>query len=52
MSNNTYLNIVVIFKKIFKKLNIIEMRNLVVTSTRKKGYFKLTGKNKSLDGKE
>ena len=30
-------------------MNIIEMQNLIVTSTRKKGYFKLTGKNKSVD---
>ena len=32
-SNNTYLNIIEIFNKLFKKLNIIELRNLVVTST-------------------
>ena len=33
-------------------MNIIEIRNLIVTSTGKKGYFKLTGKNKSVDGKK
>ena len=42
--NYTYLNIVEIFNKLFKKMNIIEIGNLIVTSTRKKGYFKLTGK--------
>ena len=35
-SNNTYLNIIKIFNKLFKKLNIIELRNLVVTSTKAK----------------
>ena len=39
-SNNTYLNIMEIFNKLFKKFNIIESRNLVVTSTSKKGVFK------------
>ena len=34
--NNTYLNIIEIFKKLFKKINIIESQNLVVTSTSKK----------------
>ena len=33
-------------------MNIIEMQNLVVTTTQKKGYFKLTGKIKSVDGKK
>ena len=28
------------------------MQSLVVTSTQKKGNFKLSGKNKSLDGKK
>ena len=32
-------------------MNIIEMRNLVVTSTEKKGHFKLTGKILSVTGK-
>ena len=32
-------------------MNIIEMQNLVVTSTWKKGHFKFTGKIKSLTGK-
>ena len=36
-SNNTYLNIIEIFNKLFKKLNIIESQNLVVTLTSKKG---------------
>ena len=35
--HNTYLNIIEIFIKLFKKLNIIESQNLVVTSTSKKG---------------
>ena len=39
-SNNTYLNIIEIFNELFKKINIIESRNLVVTSTSKKGNFK------------
>ena len=39
-SNNTYFNIMEIFNKLFKKFNIIESRNLVVTSTSKKGVFK------------
>ena len=34
--NNTYLNIIEIFNKLFKKLNIIESQNLVVTSTKAK----------------
>ena len=29
--NNTYLNIIKIFNKLFKKINIIKSRNLVVT---------------------
>ena len=32
-SNNTYLNIIKIFNKLSKKLNIIESRNLIITST-------------------
>ena len=32
-------------------MNIIEMQNLVVTLTRKKGNFKFTGKIKSVTGK-
>ena len=32
-SNNTYLNITKIFKKLFKKINIIESQNLIITST-------------------
>ena len=36
-SNNAYLNVIEIFNKLFKKINIIESRNLVVTSTSKKG---------------
>ena len=32
-------------------MNIIELRNLVVTSTGKKGHFKFTGKIKSVTGK-
>ena len=35
--NNTYLNIIEIFNKLLKKLNIIESQNLVVTLTSKKG---------------
>ena len=34
--NNTYLNIIGIFNKLFKKLNIIESQNLVVTLTKAK----------------
>ena len=34
--NNTDLNIIKIFNKFFKKFNIIESRNLVVTSTKAK----------------
>ena len=33
-----------IFNKLFKKINVIEMQNLVVTLTRNKGHFKFTGK--------
>ena len=29
-SNNTYLNIIKIFKKLFKKINIIESQNLII----------------------
>ena len=32
-------------------MNIIEMQNLVVTSTQKKGNFKFTGKIMSVTGK-
>ena len=35
--NNTYLNIIKILNKLFKKLNIIKSQNLVVKSTLKKG---------------
>ena len=35
-SNNTYLNIIEIFNKLFEKLNIIELQNLVATSTKAK----------------
>ena len=31
--NNTYLNIIEIFNKLFKKLNIIKSRNLITTLT-------------------
>ena len=31
-SNNTYLNIIEIFKKLFKKINIIQSQNLIITS--------------------
>ena len=34
--NNTYLNIIKTFNKLFKKLNIIESQNLVVTSIKAK----------------
>ena len=44
--NNTYLKSVEIFNKLFKKMNIIEIQNLVVTW--KKGHFKFMGKNKSV----
>ena len=46
----TYLNIIKIFNKFFKYLNI-ESRNLEVTSTWKKGHFKLTGKITSVTDK-
>ena len=46
--NNTYLKIVEIFNKLFKKMNIIEMQNLVVASSWKKGHFKFMGKIKSV----
>ena len=49
--NKTYLNIIKIFNNLFKKLNIIKLRNLVVTSTRKKGNFKFMGKITSVTGK-
>ena len=32
-SNNTYLNIIKIFNKLFKKLNIIKSRNFIITLT-------------------
>ena len=50
-SNNTYWNIIKIFNKLFKKMNIIKMQNLVATSTWKKGNFKFTGKIMSVTGK-
>ena len=50
-SNNTYLNIIEIFNKLFKKLNFIKSWNLVVTSTRKKGHIKFRGKIMSMTGK-
>ena len=37
--NNTYLNIIKIFNKLFLKMNITEMQNLVVKLTRKKGHL-------------
>ena len=49
--NNTFLNVIEIFNKLFKKLNIIESRNLVVTVTKKKGHIKFTGKIMSMTGK-
>ena len=49
--NNTFLNVIEIFNKLFKKLNIIESRNLVVTATLKKGHIKFTGKITSMIGK-
>ena len=47
-TNNTYLKFIEIFNKIFKKMNIIEMQNLVYTLTQKKGNFNYTGKIMSL----
>ena len=44
--NNTYLNIMEIFNKLFKKLNIIESRNLIITSTYYKSLMGL------IEGKE
>ena len=38
-SNKTYLNIVEIFNKLFKKMNIIEIKTLVATPTWKKGLY-------------
>ena len=35
-SNNTYLNIIETFKKLFKKINIIESQNLITTLTKAK----------------
>ena len=49
--NNTFLNVIEIFNKLFKKLNIIESRNLVVTAIKKKGHIKFTGKITSMTGK-
>ena len=43
MLNNTYLDIVEIFEKLLKEMNNIKIKNLKVTPTRKRGYFKLTG---------
>ena len=31
--NDSYLDIIKIFNKLFKKLNIIELQNLITTST-------------------
>ena len=47
-SNNTYLNIIKIFNKLFEKINTIKMGNLVVTSTRKKGNFKFTSQYRKI----
>ena len=47
-TNNTYLNFIEIFYKIFKKMNIIEMQTLVGTLAQKKGNFNYTGKIMSL----
>ena len=44
-SNNTYLKILKIFNKLFLKMNNIEIENLIVTPTRKKGLFLVDGKN-------
>ena len=44
--NKTYLNIVEIFYKLFRKINNIKIKNLIVTLTQKRGYFKLMVKNK------
>ena len=33
-------------------MKIIEIRNMIVTPTQKKRYFKLTGKNKLVFGKK
>ena len=52
MLNNTYLNIVEIFNKLFKIMNNIKIQNLIVTLTRKKGRFTLMGKNKSVGRQE
>ena len=41
-SNNTYLNIVKIFNKLFKIMNMIKMQNLGVISTWKNRHFKFT----------
>ena len=53
--NNTYLNVIEIFNKLFIKINIIKMRNLAVTSLLhrlwKKGNFRLTGKITTAAGK-
>ena len=50
-SNITYLNIIKIFNKLFKKMKIIKKQNLVVTSTVKKGVLKFMGKITSVTGK-
>ena len=41
-SNNNYLNIVKIFNKLFKIMNMIKMQNLGVISTWKNRHFKFT----------
>ena len=49
MPNNTYLNNFDIFNKVFRKqfkIKNFEIENLIGTPTPKKGYFKLTVKNK------
>ena len=51
-SNNTYLNTIKIFIKLLWKMNIIEIQKLIVTWICEKGFFKLTGKNKSVDRKK
>ena len=41
MLNNTYLNVIKILKQLFNKTNNIEIKNWIVTPTRKRGYFNL-----------
>ena len=38
--NKTYINIVEIFNKLFKKTNNIKIENLIVSPTQKRGYFR------------